>query len=125
MIKPITAEERVLLLAFCFSTSPALMIMPTVDAEAWLTVRVLLTRKVESNVELAFTNIPAEEDVGVKTLVKSNSQAPGEPVLVHPAPVPVTVPFVSAVRHWVEPVMPEIARLVLVAPPATVKLLDI
>ena len=45
------------------------------------------TRKVESNVELALTNIPAVLDVGVNAFVKRGSQAPDEPDTVHAAPV--------------------------------------
>src|SRR3989338_3699922 len=45
--------------------------------------------------------------VGVMTLVNSDCQAPfcpGEPV-PQAAPAPLTNPLVSAVRHWVDPVM--------------------
>ena len=38
-----------------------------------------LTLREESKVELARTKMPAVLEVGVKALVNSNSQAPGEP----------------------------------------------
>src|SRR3989344_5389835 len=55
--------------------------------------------------------------VGVMTLVKSDCQAPfwpGEPV-PQAAPAPLTNPLVSAVRHWVLPVI-----VFRVSAPATV-----
>src|SRR3989338_1261956 len=54
--------------------------------------------------------------VGVMTLVKSDCQAPGAPPPPpHSLPVPDTNPLVSAVRHWVLPVM-----VLRVKAPATV-----
>src|SRR3989338_5456580 len=53
--------------------------------------------------------------VGVRTLVNKDCQAPGEPEEPQAAPAPLTNPFVSAVKHWVEPVM-----VLMVRAPATV-----
>src|SRR3989344_3062255 len=78
----------------------ALMMSELVLAEAWFRVRVLLTRRVESMVEDARTNIPAVVVVGVMALVKTCSQAwelaPPPP---QAEPVPETRPLVSVCRQ--------------------------
>ena len=60
------------------------------------------TRKVESKVELALTKMPAVVEVGVRALVNSVSQAPGEPAAVQAAPVTDSSPADEAWTHWVE-----------------------
>lgn len=60
-------------------------------------VKLPLIRRVESKVEEALTNIPAEEEVGVKALVKSVSQAPGVPPLS--SLVQITLPEASVERE--------------------------
>ena len=62
------------------------------------------TLRVESNVEEALTKIPAEVEVGVRALVNRVSQAPGEPVTVHPAPVTESRPALEA---WTQEVADE------------------
>src|SRR3989344_9553413 len=63
------------------ATEAALILKPRVEAEAWLTVKVLLTPSVELKVLDALTKIPAEGLVGVRALVKRECQEPGDPPL--------------------------------------------
>ena len=114
-------EELITSNGLAVAEEAALMISPRVLAEAWLRVRRLLTRSVLLIVEDAFTKIPALVEVGVSALVNRVSQAPDEPEAPPQlAPEPVTTPLVSTVRHWVLPVMPLIARDVVVAEVNTV-----
>src|SRR3989344_217569 len=85
----------------------ALMIRPRVLADAGLTVRRLLTRKVLFMVDEALTKIPTVVEVGVsEAALKVDSQAPFCPAAPEPQadPVPETKPFVSTLRHCVDPV---------------------
>ena len=61
-------------------------------------MRVLLIRRVESNVEEALIKIPAVVEVGVSALVNRVSQAPGDPLLPAPALAQNTLPLISVVK---------------------------
>ena len=87
-----------------------------------LTVRLPLTLNVSLKVEEAFTNMPAVVEVGVKADPPNvDSHEPPAPV-PQAFPDPAIRPFVSAWRHWLDPVIlprvraPALLTLNLLAP---------